>query len=245
MKKDFRGVMLSRIKKAIVDYGMIENGDKIAVGLSGGKDSSVLLNSLSRIRRAAPVNFELHAIFIDLGWGMQVNVLREFCRSLGVPFYYKPSDIGEIVFNVREEKNPCALCANLRRGALNATALELGCNKIALGHHLDDVVETFFMSLFYTGQFRTFSPKTYLDRTDLTMIRPLVYLKQEIVRELARLDELPILTNPCPVDGKTKREEIKNVVADLMKLYPDLRERFINALHTADLKNLWPPKHPR
>ncbi|NHM27541.1 tRNA 2-thiocytidine biosynthesis protein TtcA [Desulfofundulus sp. TPOSR] len=240
MSKEFQRYVVTRVKRAIVDYGMIADGDRVAVGLSGGKDSSVLLHILNLVRRVAPIKFSLHGIYVDPGWDMEVNVLREFCEHEGVPFYYKPTNIAEVVFDIRQEKNPCALCANLRRGALNNTARDLGCNKVALGHHLDDVIETFFMSLFYTGQFRTFSPITYLSRSDVTMIRPLIYLTQEHVREMARQKNLPVLENPCPVNGKTKRQEMREFVANLLIRYPELHLRFLNALKTADLRNLWP-----
>lgn len=240
-KKDFRKWALAYVKKAIVDYGMISDGDGVAVGLSGGKDSGVLLYALWAIRRTAPIDFNIHAVCLDLGFGMDLGPLKEYCERLEVPFHQLRTDIGEIVFDVRNEKNPCALCANLRRGALNGLALELGCKKVALGHHLDDVMETFFMSLFYNGQFRTFEPNTYLDRRDINMIRPLVYLEQETVVQLAAMEKVPIIANPCPVSGITKREEVKQVVRQLMEKYPDLRKRFLSALQTADLGNLWPP----
>lgn len=245
MAKEFEYRVLGHVKRAIVDYDMIKNGDRVAVGLSGGKDSTVLLHVLHRIRLSAPVKFDLHGIYVDPGWNMEVNILRELCLSYGVPFYYKPTDIAAVVFDLRQEKNPCSLCANLRRGALNSTARELGCNKVALGHHLDDVVETFFMSLFYTGQLRTFAPVTYLDRSGITMIRPLVYLTEGQVREMIMRRHLPVLENPCPVNKKTKREEIKQVVAGLSRQYPELRFRLLNALQTADLRNLWPGKARR
>jgi tRNA(Ile)-lysidine synthase TilS/MesJ len=244
-KKDFKKWALARVKRAIVDYGMIAGGDRLAVGLSGGKDSGVLLYALDAVRRAAPVKFEIYGIFLDLGFGVEFSSLEEFCRRLGVPFRHQPTDIGQIVFDVRNEKNPCALCSTLRRGALNELALAMGCNKVALGHHLDDVVDTFFMSLFYTGQFRTLSPNTFLDRTGLYMIRPLVYLGQEAVRELAATERIPVIANPCPASGFTKREEIKKVVAGLALKYPGLREKVLTALQGADLKNLWPVIPPR
>lgn len=242
MGKDFHRLILARVKRAIVDYAMIQDGDRVVVGLSGGKDSAVLLHALNLVRRGAPVKFELHGVFVDPGWDMQVDILREFCLREGVPFYYKPTDISTIVFNIRQEKNPCSLCANLRRGALNNTARDLGCNKVALGHHLDDVLETFFLSLFYAGQFRTFSPITYQDRSGITAIRPLVYLTQEEVKEMARYKRLPILENPCPVSGKTKRHKIKQIITMLSNHYPDLRQRFLTALQNVDLHNFWPEK---
>ena len=239
MGKYFQSWALTRVKQAMVDYQMVKSGDRIAVALSGGKDSTALLYALTHVLRVSPAKFTLHGIYVDLGWEVAVDSLREFCERLGVPFYYKPSEIGKIVFTARKEKNPCALCSNLRRGVLNNTALELGCNKVALGHHLDDAIETFFMSLFYTGQFRTFAPSTYLDRTGLTMIRPLVYLFQEHIQRLTRELNLPVIANPCPASGLTRREEVKQVVGYLTRLYPDFKERFLTALKTADLRNLW------
>ncbi|MCL6477456.1 MAG: tRNA 2-thiocytidine(32) synthetase TtcA [Peptococcaceae bacterium] len=244
-KKDFRRWALAKVKRAIVDYGMIADGDRLAVGLSGGKDSGVLLYALDAVRRTAPVKFKIYGIYLDLGFGMDVSPLGELCRRMGIDFICQATDIGQIVFDVRNEKNPCALCSTLRRGALNELALQLGCNRVALGHHLDDVVDTFFMSLFYTGQFRTFSPNTFLDRTGLYMIRPLVYLGQETVKELAVMEKIPVIENPCPVSGFTKRQEIKAVVKGLKSRYPDLREKFLSALQGADLRNLWPPALPR
>jgi tRNA(Ile)-lysidine synthetase-like protein len=243
LNKEFQRYVVTRVKKAIVDYGMISDGDRVAVGLSGGKDSSLLLHILNQVRRVAPIKFSLHGIYVDPGWEMEISPLREFCENEGVPFYYKPTNIAEVVFDIRREKSPCALCANLRRGALNNTARDLGCNKVALGHHLDDAIETFFMSLFYTGQFRTFSPVTYLSRSGITMIRPLIYLTQEQVREMVRQKNLPVLENPCPVNGRTKRQEMREFVASLLTRYPELHLRFINAFKTADLRNLWPVKN--
>ncbi|HBV97234.1 MAG: ATPase [Peptococcaceae bacterium BICA1-7] len=244
-KKEFRKKALAIVKRAIVDYGMITPGDRVAVGLSGGKDSGVLLYTLEEVRKSAPVKFDLHGIYLDLGFGMDYRPIKEFCASLNVPFSYEVTDIGQIVFDVRNEKNPCALCSTLRRGALNDLALKLGCGRVALGHHLDDVVDTFFLSLFYTGQFRTFSPNTYLDRTGLHMIRPLVYLGQETVRELAVQQKIPVVENPCPASGLTKREEVKKLVSGLSLKYPDLRGKVLSALQGANLDNLWPRTQPR
>ncbi|KJR96284.1 MAG: ATPase [Peptococcaceae bacterium BRH_c4a] len=244
-KKDYRKWALAIVKRAIVDYGMIKEGDRLAVGMSGGKDSGVLLYALNAIRKTVPVKFDLQAVYLDLGFGMEYTPIEEYCRRLEVPFRRQPTDIGEIIFNVRNEKNPCALCSTLRRGAINELALKLGCSRVALGHHLDDVVDTFFMSLIYTGQLRTFSPNTFLDRTGLHMIRPLVYLGQETVRELASLEKIPIIENPCPASGITKREEIKKLVSGLASQYPDFREKVLVALQGADLTNLWPRALPR
>lgn len=244
MAKEFDKWVLARVKKAIVDYGMIASGDRVAVGLSGGKDSAVLLHVLNRVRRVAPVRFTLCAVFIDPGWPVDIDVLRAFCRKEEIPFYHRPTDIAAVVFDVRREKNPCSLCANMRRGALNNTARELGCNKVALGHHLDDVLETFLMSLIYTGRLHTFAPVTFLDRSGITMIRPLVYLTQEHVRQVALMEHLPVLENPCPVDGKTRRQEMRDLAAQLTERYPELRERFLHALQSGEANGPWLLQNP-
>lgn len=241
-KKDFGRWVLTRVKRAIKDYGMITDGDRLAVGVSGGKDSGVLMYTLDKFRRTTEINFEIYGIFIDPGFGMEYSSLKEFCQGLGVPFRHKSTGIGKIIFDVRNEKNPCALCSTMRRGVLNDLALQMGCNKVALGHHLDDVVDTFFMSLFYNGQFKTFSPNTFMDRTGLHMIRPLIYLGQEEVKELAIQEKIPVIDNPCPVSGLTKRKEVKDLVSGLALKYPDLRQKVLTALQGAELKNLWPRK---
>jgi len=240
MVKKYRKWFLGRVKRSITDFGMIEDGDRVAVGMSGGKDSAFLLHALRLINRAAPVRFGLEAVFIDMGWPMDVPLLEEFCRSREVALHVVKTEIAEIVFEARRGENPCALCAHLRRGAFHGKALELGCNKVALGHHLDDVIETFFMSLFYTGQMRTFAPATFLDRSGLTMIRPLIYLPAEEIRKWVETEELPAIPNPCPASGHTKREEARELVAELASRYPDLKARFLTALQTFDRRNLWP-----
>lgn len=236
--------LLAKVKRAMIDYGMLTDGDRVAVGLSGGKDSGVLLHALDAVRRSVPFNYEITGIFLDLGFGIDTRPLENFCKRYNVTFIHKITDIGEIIFDIRNEKNPCSLCSKLRRGALNNLAAEIGCNKVALGHHLDDLVDTFFMSLLYAGQFQTFSPNTYLSRINLHMIRPLVYLEQESVKKLADSEEVPIIKNPCPANGITKREEIKKLVEVLRISYPDLREKVLSALRGADLNNLWPKTLP-
>lgn len=245
MKYSYLKWFKGKVKRAITDYEMIKDGDKVAVGLSGGKDSMALLHVLHLIRREVMVNFEVHGLFIDMGWPMDVHVLEDFCRERGLALTWQKTNIAEVVFDERGDKNPCALCANLRRGALNNAARDIGCNKVALGHHLDDAVETFFMSLLYNGQFRTFSPRTYMNRSQITLIRPLVYHTQQTVQTFVERENLPIISNPCPVSGKTKREEIKQVVQQLSELYPDLRTRMLSALQTLDPQNLWPLPKPR
>ncbi len=240
MAKDYHKWFLGRVKKAIKDFGMIEDGDRVAVGLSGGKDSTSLLHALRLISRSAPVKFELEAVFIDLGWPVDISLLESFCRDRGVPFHVVKTDIAEIVFEVRKGENPCALCAHLRRGAFHGKALEQGCSRVALGHHLDDAIETFLMSLSYTGQLRTFSPCTFLDRSGLTMIRPLVYLPSEDVRAWAEMEKLLTMTNPCPAAGRTKRDQAREILSYLTQQFPDFKSRFLNALMTFDRRNLWP-----
>ncbi|WP_031514996.1 tRNA 2-thiocytidine biosynthesis TtcA family protein [Desulfofalx alkaliphila] len=232
--------VLSESVKAIADYKMIEDGDKIAIGVSGGKDSSTLLYVMAYYQKYYPYNFKIQPIHVGMGWDMDITPLQEFCRSLDLTLHVEPAEIGKIVFDARQEKNPCALCANLRRGALNSAAKEFGCNKVALAHHLDDAIETFFMSFFYNAQFRTFSPRTYLDRTDLTIIRPMVYLPEKDVIRLANKAQVPIIHNPCPANRKTKREEAKELVTELSKRYPRMRDDFVKALKNFDARNLWP-----
>ena len=228
--KNSTQVLLSKIKKTIVEHGLIVDGDTIGVGLSGGKDSIALLYSLNEIIRSAPVSYKIIAIIIDLGWLSDLSPIREFCNQKNIQLHVEPSDIAKIVFDIRKEKQPCSLCAKMRRGALHGTAKILGCNKVALGHHLDDVIETFFLNLFYTGQMRTFLPGIYLDRSDITLIRPMVYLTEEDVIEMVKKENLPTVTSNCPVDGKTKREEVKETVSKLSLQYPGLRTKFLTAL---------------
>lgn len=236
--KNYTQVFLSKIKKAIVDYRLIVDGDTIGVGISGGKDSIALLFSLNEIIRSAPVSFKIIAVIIDLGWLSDLSPIIDFCSQKNIYLHVEPSDIAKIVFDIREEKQPCSLCAKMRRGALHSTAKKLGCNKVALGHHLDDVIETFFLNLFYTGQMRTFLPGIYLDRSDITLIRPMVYVNEEDVVNLVRRENLPMVSSNCPVDGKTKREEVKETVSNLSLQYPGLRTRFLTALKRKD-NPLW------
>jgi tRNA(Ile)-lysidine synthase TilS/MesJ len=246
MVKDYRQWFLSRVKRAIYDFGMLQDGDRVAVAFSGGKDSVSLLYALDLLSRSLPVKFHLAAaVFVETGLPMDLPVLEEFCRKIGVPFYTVETEIAKIVFEEREGGSPCAICSHLRRGALHGKVLELGCNKVALGHHLDDVIETFFMSLIYTGQMRVFSPVTFLDRTGLTMIRPMVYHHSEDVVSFVEKEKLPCIKNPCPVNGHTRRETVKNLVAELVKQFPNFKARFLTSLQTFDQRNLWPEIIPK
>lgn len=230
--------LLSLTRKAVYQYDLIEEGDKIAVGISGGKDSLALLCALSNLRRFYPVKFELTAITVHLGIdGMDFTNITSLCEKLDVPYVIVNTQINEIVFNARKETNPCSLCAKLRKGSLNERALELGCNKIAYAHHKDDVVETFLMSLIFEGRFHTFSPKTYLSNTGLTLIRPLVYIDESRIIGFQNKYQLPVVKNLCPADGFTRREEMKQLVREMNKRYPDYKERVFTAITQGGLSD--------
>lgn len=227
---------LSYMRKAVEDYSMINEGDHITVGVSGGKDSLTLLVTLAALKRFYPKKFTLSAISIDMGFeGMDFSPIRELCESLDVPYYIKKTDIREIIFDVRKEKNPCSLCANMRRGALNEAAKEIGSDKVALGHHYDDVIETFWMNQIFEGRLGCFSPVTYLDRKEVWVIRPMIYMPEWFVKSFAQKEELPIVKNKCTADGNTMREEVKKLLYDMEGKYPGLRQRLFTALCTAEI----------
>lgn len=223
--------LYSYTRRAIKDYEMIESDDKIAIGISGGKDSLTLLYALAGMRKFYPEKYELIAISVDLGMGIQkLDEIEKLCNDLEVPFYVEKTQIGNIVFEERKESNPCALCAKMRKGALNKKALELGCNKIAYAHHKDDIVETMMLSLLYEGRFNSFSPVTYLDDTKLTVIRPMMYVSEAEVIGFKNRMNLPVAKNPCPADGYTKREYVKQLVAKLNKENPGVKDRMFTAI---------------
>lgn len=223
--------ILGYIRKAVNDFGMIEDGDKVAVGLSGGKDSILLLLSLARLRTFYPKKFELIAITLDMGLsGFDTTYLEKLCKDNDVEYIVEETQIAEIVFDVRQEKNPCSLCANLRRGILYDTAKKLGCNKVALGHHVDDVMETFLMSLLYEGRVNTFLPVTYLSRKDITMIRPMVYVPESEILHLMKKYELQTVKTKCPIDGETKRQYMKDLIRKLEKENTGVRESLFGAI---------------
>jgi len=228
--------LLKQVRRAVNDFRLIEPEDRIAVGLSGGKDSLALLWALARLQKFRGFSFYLQAVHLDLGWthigqtAAPVTELEKLCFNLGVPLHIENTRIAEIVFQVRQEPNPCSLCAKLRRGALHRAALRFNCNKVALGHHADDAVETLFLNLFYSGRLETFSPRTYLTNTGLTVIRPLIYLKEKEILQAMRSLNLPSFANPCPSSGETKRQEVKEVVSCLAARFPDLHLRAITAL---------------
>jgi len=229
--------MLSLIRACVDRYAMIAPGDKIVVGVSGGKDSLTLLMALAELRRFYPRPFELEAVTLAMGFeGMDFTPVAELCRRLEVPYTVRETNIKQVVFDIRQEKNPCSLCAKLRRGALNRAATELGANKVALGHHQDDAVETFMLSLLYEGGIRCFQPTTFLDRTGVTQIRPLLFIKERQIRNFAVRQTLPVVHNPCPADKHTKRQEVKDLLLELEARYPNLRENIFGGLQGSDLK---------
>ena len=228
--------LMGRIRRCAEDYNMICAGDKIAVGVSGGKDSLSLLYLLAALRRYYPVPYELQAVTIDMGLpGMDFSPVAELCASLGVPYTRLKTDIKEIVFDVRKEDNPCSLCAKMRRGALCTALSERGITKLALGHHFDDAVETFLLSLVYEGRISCFQPVTHMTRTGVDQIRPMLYAGEGRITNLAKALALPIVENPCPEDRGSKRHEVKELIRTMSLTYPDLRSKVFGAIQRAPL----------
>ncbi len=223
--------ILSYVRRCVDDYDMIRAGDRIAVGVSGGKDSLTTLRALAALSGFYPQPFTLEAVTVDMGFpGADFTAIAAFCAALGVRHTLVPTRLKELIFDVRQEKNPCSLCANMRRGALNQAALALGCRKVALGHHRDDAVETLLLSLFYEGRISCFQPVTYLDRRDITLIRPMLYVPEALLRSFARRNELPVLPPLCPKDGHSKRSEVKALLQTLRRENPGLSERLFGAM---------------
>lgn len=230
--------LLSLMRRAINDFDMIHSGDKIAVGVSGGKDSLALLQLLCAYQKFSEHAFELCAVTVDLGFAdSDFSPVERFCEELGVNYRREKTDIAEIIFDVRKEKNPCSLCAKMRRGALNSVINEMGYNKLALGHHKNDVVDTFMLSLMFEGRLSTFQPVSYMSRSDVTLIRPLVYVSEREIAGLAKT--LPVCKNPCPADKRSQREEMKKLLKDVAVKYPDVSDRIANAVMHPDRYNLW------
>ena len=231
--------LMGLMRRCIEDYNMISPGDRIAVGVSGGKDSLVLLKLLAGLREY--MNFEVEAITIDMGLGMDYSGIEAMCREVGVPYTIVKTEIAPIIFDYRKEKNPCSMCSKMRRGALNQALLDRGMNKLALGHHYDDAVETFVMNLLFEGRIGCFQPVTNLDRTGIIQIRPMLYIHEKTVDSFAKRYELPVVENRCPVDKQTKREEVKGLVYKLSSDYPDLKERIFGAMQRLPLPE-WGPQ---
>ena len=228
--------ILSYARRAIDDYEMIKDGDKIAVGVSAGKDSLTLLAAMAELRRFYPKSFSLCAITVDMGFeGMDFSPIRDMCRELDVEYHVVKTEISKVIFDVRKEKNPCSLCAKMRRGALYGYARDIGCNTVALGHHFDDVVETFMLNLFYEGRLGCFQPVTYLSNTGITLIRPMIYMPEKDVRYFASKNSLPVVKSPCPADGNTQREEMKQLLHSLEKQNKGLRYRIFGALQRGEI----------
>ena len=229
--------LLSLVRKAVDDYQMISAGDRIAIGISGGKDSLALLFALHELQRFYPFPFELCAFTVDLGFGIQdFKAIQALCDDFSIPYTVISTDIAKIVFETRRESNPCSLCAKMRKGALNDMAEQLGCNKIALGHNKDDVVETFFMSLLYEGRLNCFAPVSFLDRKKLYSIRPLMYVPEWECRSFVNKSDIHIVKNPCLADGNTKRQETKELLAELSLRYDNLQEKVFGAIKRSSLK---------
>ncbi len=242
--------ILSLVRRCVEDYDMIQAGDRVAVGVSGGKDSLVTLAALRKLSEFYPKPFTVEAITLDMGGtddrpGADFSPVRAWCGANGVPFHLVKSEISHIIFDIRKEKNPCSMCAKMRRGALHNALLDLGITKIALGHHFDDAVETFFLSLFYEGRLSCFQPVTELTRTGITQLRPLLYCGEGMVRGAAARNALPVVKNPCPADGFTKRQEVKELVRELEHKYPGLKERVFGSMQRLPLPAWEPIEHRR
>lgn len=234
------------LRRCVEDYDMIEDGDRIAIGVSGGKDSLTLLRLMTALREYYPKRFEIEAFTIDLGLpGMDFSQVEAFCQSLNVPYTIVKTEIGPIIFDYRHEKNPCSMCAKMRRGALNQIIREKGIHKIALGHHYDDAVETFLMSLLFEARISCFQPVTHLDRTDVTQIRPMLYIEEKDIRAFAKRENLPIVENECPADKHTKREEVKTLIKDLSQTYPHLKSNVFGAMQRYPLAEWGVTPHKR
>jgi len=232
--------ILGCIRRADQDFGMIKAGDKVAVGVSGGKDSLLLLYAMALYRKFCPEPFELEALTLTMGMEpFDVSGIRELCDRLEVPYIVRETEIGKVIFEERKEKNPCSLCAKMRRGALNELCVERGINKLALGHHRDDAEETLLLSLFYEGRLHTFQPVTYLSRTGITQIRPMLYISEKNIIHQARVLNLPVVKSPCPADGYTKRQDMKELLDYICRKIPNARDQMLSALRNKEQYGLW------
>ena len=228
--------LLSFVRRAVDDYGLIDEGDRIAVGVSGGKDSLTLLATLADLRRFYPKKFDIVAITVDMGFeGGDFTPIVDFCKEIGVEYLIERTEIARIIFDVRQESNPCSLCAKMRRGCLHAAAVNAGCNKVALGHHYDDAVETFMMNLFFEGRLGCFSPKSYLSNRKITLIRPLLYATEKDVQYYTRRKELPVITSLCPEDHATERENMKKLLSELERTNKGLKHRIFHAMCKSEI----------
>jgi len=225
------------VRRCIDDYNMIEQGETVAVGVSGGKDSVVLLCSLAHLRTYHPRKFNIHVVTLDMGLNdMDFTPVKDLCNDLDVPFTLERSDIAGVVFDARKEKNPCSLCSKMRRAALCNMVKRLGIKKIALAHHYDDAVETFLLSLLYEGRIHCFQPVTHLDRTGVVQIRPMLYIEEKMIKKFRETRDLPVIYNPCPMNGVSKREDVKNLIKKLRADYPDIKAKIFGAMQRLPLE---------
>lgn len=232
--------ILGGIRKAVEEYDMIQDGDKVVVGISGGKDSMVLLHGMKLFQRFSPVKYDLAAVTVGMGFeDFDTRPINEFCQEIDVPYHVIDTDIAKIIFDIRKEKNPCALCAKMRRGALNDKVKQLGFNKVALGHHADDALETLFLSMFYEGRVSTFKPVTYLSNKDIHCIRPMLLLKEAQIEGAMNSYDIPVVKSSCPMDKHTKREDMKILLKNIYKDIPQGRDRLIKAIRNKEQMNLW------
>lgn len=228
--------LYSHTRKALDDYQLIEAGDKIAVGISGGKDSLTLLYALSGLRRFYPKPFELEAVTVDLGYeGFHLEAIQKLCDELEVPYHIVYTEIAKVLFEKRQESSPCSLCAKMRKGALNNAIRELECNKVAYAHHMDDIIETAFLSMIFEGRFYSFPPKTYLEDSKLTVIRPMIYVSEAEVKGFQNKYQLPVVKNPCPADGNTKREYVKQLIRQMNFEHPGVKSRLFHAIQNGNI----------
>ena len=229
----------SYVRCAVDKYDMINDGDSVAVGLSGGKDSLVLLASLAELRRFYPKKFKLSAVSLDpcfFGEETDFSPVIELCRRLDVPYYIKRTNLWDVVFNQRREKNPCSFCAKMRRGILHDICVQNSCNVIALGHHMDDAAETFYMNLFNGGNISCFSPKSYLSQKNIHMIRPMIFVREKDVLSVSKKLSLPVVKSPCPVDRETERQKVKCLISELDKIYPGIVKKTIGAIQRKNIE---------
>ena len=236
--------VLGCIRRADKDFHMIEPGDNVLVGVSGGKDSLLLLHAMALYRRFCPTPFTLQAATLHMGYEpFDLSGIRALCEELDVPYTVKQTDIAKVIFEERKEKNPCSLCAKMRRGALSDLCNELGANKVALGHHRDDAIETLLLSMLYEGRLHTFQPVTYLSRSNITQIRPMVYLSEKHVIHMTKQLNLPVVKSPCPANGRTKREDMKDLLNYICKSVPNAKDQLLRALQNEEQYGLWNKPH--
>ncbi|TCO76479.1 tRNA 2-thiocytidine biosynthesis TtcA family protein [Marinisporobacter balticus] len=232
--------ILGCIKKAVTDFNMIQEGDVVGVGVSGGKDSTALLYALKLFQNFSPVKYELKALTLTLGFdNFDLTPLKDLCAKLEIPYIIQPTQIGKVIFEERKDKHPCAMCARMRRGKIYSLCNETGVTKLALGHHGDDAIETLFLSMFYESRISTFDPVTFLDRKNLTMIRPLIYASEQDIISAVKKHALPVVKSPCPANGNTQRQYMKGLLNNIYKDIPNGRERIISALKNGEQLNIW------